>query len=124
MQHTHPMATPDTRPDANITRTAILNQQRSTRRTLFTHDEDVPEGPALSQHIVDRLEEYFQKEPSPSVAVTEFFASNLGVETRDIHVGDGTLGFNFTLRSNSSTALVPSPTPIRITDVQLPASQD
>ena len=77
---------PDARQDENITRVAILNQQRSSRRTTFTREEDIPDGPALAQHIVDRLEEYYQQEQAPSVAVTEFFASNLGIETRDIDV--------------------------------------
>jgi len=77
---------PEHRQDEAISKMAILNLQRSSKRTLYSHDEDLPDGPALSQHIVDRLEEYFQKEPNPTVAVTEFFASNLGIETRDIDV--------------------------------------
>ncbi len=67
-----------------ISRTAILNQQRSAARKVGFHEDNIPHGRDLAQHIVDRLEQYFQTEPNPSVAVTEFFASNLGVETRDI----------------------------------------
>ena len=76
----------DNRHDESITRVAILNQQRSSRRTIFAREEDIPDGPALAQHIVDRLEEYYRQEPNPSVAATEFYASNLGCETRDIDV--------------------------------------
>ncbi len=68
-----------------ITRTMILNQSRSSRRTVFT-SANVPEGPALANHVVKRLEEYFQKEKEPNVAVTEFLASNLGVETEDVRL--------------------------------------
>lgn len=68
----------------SVSRTMIMNQQRVSRRTTFNTTGDLPESPPLAQHIVDRLEAYFQREPNPSVGITEFFASNLGVETRDI----------------------------------------
>ncbi|KJR85863.1 homeobox domain containing protein [Sporothrix schenckii 1099-18] len=64
-------------------RTAIVNQQRIARRTTFDR-AGAADGPKLAQHIVDRLEEYFQQHPNPSVGIAEFFASNLGVEKRDI----------------------------------------
>lgn len=66
-------------------RTVIMNQQRIARRTNFDRP-DAGDGPKLAQHIVDRLEEYFQQHPNPSVGIAEFFASNLGVEKRDIDV--------------------------------------
>jgi len=69
-----------------ISRATILNQSKSSIRTTFAPEHDVPEGPRLSQHVVRRLEQYFQKEPEPSIAVTEVVASNLGVEVSDINV--------------------------------------
>lgn len=70
----------------SLSRTMIMNQQRAARQTTFDATEDLPDSPTLAPHVVDRLEEYFQREPNPSVGITEFFASNLGVETRDIDV--------------------------------------
>lgn len=70
----------------NISKTMIVNQQRATRRMVYSGDDSPPEGRELSMHIQDRLEEYFQNEQNPSVNVTEFFASNLGAEVRDIDV--------------------------------------
>ncbi|KAH8895015.1 hypothetical protein GQ53DRAFT_74197 [Thozetella sp. PMI_491] len=72
-------------PMESIARTMILNQSRSSKRTIITA-EHVPEGPPLADHVVQRLEEYFQKEHEPNVAVTEFLASNFGVETDDIRL--------------------------------------
>lgn len=70
----------------SMARTMVLNQSKSSRKTVFAPDENVPEGLPLSQHVVRRLEGYFQQDPEPSVAWIEILASNLGVETSDIHV--------------------------------------
>jgi hypothetical protein len=69
-----------------IARIAILNQQRNSRRTIFPTDVEggIPDGPPLASHVIARLEDYYAQEPSPTAGVTEFFASNLGVEKRDI----------------------------------------
>ncbi|ORY69854.1 uncharacterized protein BCR38DRAFT_420262 [Pseudomassariella vexata] len=81
-----------TAPASNITRTAssdgisrqmILNQARSFRRTLVSSD-NLPTRPKLAPHVQSRLEDYFQEAPDPTVAVKEFLASNLGIETTDI----------------------------------------
>jgi len=69
-----------------MARTAVLNRSKSSVRTTFPHDEQVPEGQTLSQHVVKRLEGYFQQDPEPTVAWIEVLASNLGVETSDVHV--------------------------------------
>ncbi len=69
---------------ASSSRTMMMNQQRVAKRTNY--EANAPESPKLSQHIVGRLEEYFQAHPNPSVGIAEFFASNLGVEKRDIDV--------------------------------------
>jgi hypothetical protein len=44
------------------------------------------EGPKLAKHVVQRLEEYFQESPYPDSSVTAFFASSLGINTRDVDV--------------------------------------
>ncbi|KAK0645859.1 hypothetical protein B0T16DRAFT_428842 [Cercophora newfieldiana] len=69
-----------------ISRTTILNQSKSSIRTNFAPEHDVPEGPQLAQHVVRRLEKYFQKDPEPNMALTEVIASNLGVEVSDINL--------------------------------------
>ncbi|KAK1756259.1 hypothetical protein QBC47DRAFT_298386 [Echria macrotheca] len=69
-----------------IARTAVLNQSKSSVRSTFARDENVPEGLPLSPHVIKRLEVYFQRDPEPSVAWIEVMASNLGVETSDIHL--------------------------------------
>ncbi|KAK3368188.1 hypothetical protein B0H63DRAFT_404453 [Podospora didyma] len=69
-------------PNEAISRTMILNRSRNNKMYRF---DSVLEGPKLASHVVKRLEEYFHKEPEPNVAVTEFLASNLGVETSDIN---------------------------------------
>lgn len=79
-------AAADARRELGVHRTVILNQSRSAKRTLFSTEGDVPEGPALSSHISSRLEAYFQRDPEPSMAFTEFIASNLGIETSDVDV--------------------------------------
>ncbi|KAI1327887.1 hypothetical protein F5Y16DRAFT_398957 [Xylariaceae sp. FL0255] len=40
--------------------------------------------PALAPHVQKRLDEYFLSNPWPTVAVKEFLASNLGIQTADI----------------------------------------
>ncbi|KAH6624259.1 hypothetical protein B0J18DRAFT_465496 [Chaetomium sp. MPI-SDFR-AT-0129] len=72
-------------PSEGISRTMILNQTRTSKKSLFQPDQDVPRGQQMAPHVVGRLEDYFQKDPEPSVAIIEHLASNLGVETADIH---------------------------------------
>ncbi|KAL2022566.1 hypothetical protein VTK56DRAFT_5173 [Thermocarpiscus australiensis] len=73
-------------PGEGISRAMILNRSRSSKKSVFSPDQDVPEGHPMAPHVVRRLEDYFQKDPDPSIAVIEHLASNLGVETSDIHV--------------------------------------
>ncbi|KAK8088654.1 hypothetical protein PG997_003615 [Apiospora hydei] len=69
-----------------ISRTMILNQARSSRKTYITSADNIPDRPRLAPHIESRLENYFQDDPAPTVAVKEFLASNLGIETTDIDI--------------------------------------
>ncbi|KAK8027580.1 rhodanese-like protein [Apiospora marii] len=69
-----------------ITRTMILNQARSSRKTYITSGDNIPDRPRLAPHVEGRLENYFQEDPAPTVAVKEFLASNLGIETTDIDI--------------------------------------
>ncbi|KAK8138205.1 rhodanese-like protein [Apiospora sp. TS-2023a] len=69
-----------------ITRTMILNQARSSRKTYITSGDNIPDRPRLAPHVESRLENYFQEDPAPTVAVKEFLASNLGIETTDIDI--------------------------------------
>jgi hypothetical protein len=73
-------------PIETISRKMILNTSRSSKRSVFQSHQDIPEGQPMAQHVIRRLEDYFQKDPDPSVGVIEHLASNLGVETADIHV--------------------------------------
>lgn len=75
-----------TAPVEGITRAMIMNKSRTSKKSVFLSDQ-VPEGQPMAPHVVRRLEDYFQKDPEPSIAVVEHLASNLGVETADIHVG-------------------------------------
>ncbi|KAK3313434.1 hypothetical protein B0H66DRAFT_482999 [Apodospora peruviana] len=68
-----------------IPRTMILNQTRSSRKMTFDSGNEVPDTPRLAKHVVNRLEEFFHKETEPDVAITEYLASNLGVESSDVH---------------------------------------
>ena len=70
----------------NIAKNVIMNQHRSAKRPIVPGDASPPRHRALSRHIQLRLEEYFLTEPNPSVGITEFFASNLGAEVKDIDV--------------------------------------
>ncbi|KAK5663928.1 hypothetical protein OQA88_139 [Cercophora sp. LCS_1] len=69
-----------------IARTTILNHSKSSMRSTFPQNDSVPEGLPLSTHVLKRLEGYFQQDPEPSIAWIEVLASNLGVETSDIHL--------------------------------------
>ncbi|KAK9414161.1 hypothetical protein SUNI508_02260 [Seiridium unicorne] len=68
----------------NITHQMIINQSRNSRRTILESRDNVPVRPNLAAHVQTRLEAYFQEHAAPTVAITEFLASNLGVETTDI----------------------------------------
>ncbi|KAG7290960.1 hypothetical protein NEMBOFW57_000966 [Staphylotrichum longicolle] len=72
-------------PKEGISRTIILNRSRSSKKSVFQADQDVPQGHQMAPHVIRRLEDYFQKDSDPSIAVVEHLASNLGVETSDIH---------------------------------------
>lgn len=74
-------------PKEGISRTIILNRSRSSKKSVFQADQEVPQGHQMAPHVIRRLEDYFQKDSDPSIAVVEHLASNLGVETSDIHVG-------------------------------------
>ncbi|KAK4238566.1 hypothetical protein C8A03DRAFT_14968 [Achaetomium macrosporum] len=73
-------------PGEGISRTMILNRARSSKKSVFLSGQDVPQGQQMAPHVIRRLEDYFQKDSDPSIAVVEHLASNLGVETSDIHV--------------------------------------
>jgi hypothetical protein len=73
-------------PAEGISRTMILNRTRTSKKSVFQSDQDVPRGQQMAPHVIRRLEDYFQKDSEPSVAIVEHLASNLGVETSDIHV--------------------------------------
>jgi len=73
-------------PAEGISRTMILNRSRTSKKSVFQTDRDVPRGQQMAPHVIRRLEDYFQQDPEPSIAVVEHFASNLGVATSDIHV--------------------------------------
>ncbi|KAL2283607.1 hypothetical protein FJTKL_09910 [Diaporthe vaccinii] len=72
--------------EGGIIRKPLLNQSRNSKRTIFENDNDVPEGPALAAHVVNRLQDYYQKDPHPSDGTTEYYASHLGIEARDVKV--------------------------------------
>lgn len=74
-------------PNEGISRMMILNRARSSKRSVFLSDQEVPQGHQMAPHVIRRLEDYFLKDSDPSIAVVEHLASNLGVETSDIHVG-------------------------------------
>ncbi|XXH04792.1 hypothetical protein Hte_011214 [Hypoxylon texense] len=65
----------------NIAQHLEMNRPRGQRRTSLASVASQPELPSYAQ---TRLEEYFQNNPTPTVAVKEFLASNLGIETADI----------------------------------------
>lgn len=89
----------------NISNQMILNQARNSKRNVLVHDESAPNRPDLAQHVQTRLEAYFQDNPAPTVAITEFLASNLGVETTDIDVSFKAV-HNFQTSTNTTLAMV------------------
>jgi hypothetical protein len=72
-------------PVEGISRTMILNQSRTSKKSVFQSNQDVPRGQQMAPHVVRRLEDWFLKDPEPNIAVVEHLASNFGVETADIH---------------------------------------
>ncbi|KAI1646395.1 uncharacterized protein F4817DRAFT_340701 [Daldinia loculata] len=66
---------------SNIAQHLAINKPRNMRRTSLA---SVASQPELPQHAQTRLEEYFEGNPLPTIAVREFLASTLGVETADI----------------------------------------
>lgn len=72
--------------DGGIVRQPLMNQSRSSRRTVFNSEEDVPETLPLAAHVVNRLEDYYQKDAHPSDGTTEYYASHLGIEAADVKV--------------------------------------
>ncbi|KAL2164082.1 hypothetical protein VTH06DRAFT_3296 [Thermothelomyces fergusii] len=73
-------------PADGISTRMILNQTPTSKESVFQSDQPAPEGHQMAPHIVRCLEEYFQEDPEPNIAVVEHMASNLGVEPSDIHV--------------------------------------
>ena len=67
---------------ATFSRAMTMSQQKTAKRAHFEGHPN--EGPRLAPHITDRLEQYFREHPNPSIGIAEFFASNLGVEKREI----------------------------------------
>ncbi|KAI0013747.1 hypothetical protein F4779DRAFT_625219 [Xylariaceae sp. FL0662B] len=70
----------------NISQQAVMNQSRNMRWNKMDSTDDPPGQPSLAPHVEARLEEYFQSNAKPTVAVKEFLASNLGIETADIDI--------------------------------------
>lgn len=103
-------------PAEGISRTMILNRTRTSKKSVFQPDEVIPQGHQMAPHVIRRLEEYFQKDPEPNIAVVEHFASNLGVETSDIHVSPHSP--TQCIFVANSTDLVPSPPGARENDDQ------
>jgi hypothetical protein len=79
-------------PTEGISRRMILNQSRTSKKSVFLSGQDVPRGQEMAPHVIRRLEDYFQKDSDPSIAVVEHLASNLGVETSDVHVSSCSSG--------------------------------
>ncbi|TRX90763.1 hypothetical protein FHL15_008342 [Xylaria flabelliformis] len=59
-------------------------QQPEISQSAFEMTYQTPSRPVLPAHAEKRLEEYFVNNPNPTVAVKEFLASSLGIETADI----------------------------------------
>lgn len=78
--------TPSASTSQPIPRTMIPNRTRSSMKMTFDPNQEVAEGPQLARHVVTRLEEFFEKDPNPDVNFTEYLASNLGVESTDVHL--------------------------------------
>ncbi|KAI0434113.1 hypothetical protein F5Y09DRAFT_5587 [Xylaria sp. FL1042] len=59
--------------------------QARTLQLVSKPGDQPPSRPVLPSHVENRLEEYFiNNNPKPTVAVKEFLASSLGIETADI----------------------------------------
>jgi hypothetical protein len=86
-QHTAPASSmPRSASNDAISRQMILNQARTSRTTYLSSAENIPTRPDLAPHVQTRLEEYFHEDSNPNLAIKEFLASNLGIETADIDV--------------------------------------
>lgn len=72
--------------DGGIVRQPLMNQSRSSKRTVFSNEQDIPEALPLAAHVVSRLEDYYQRDPHPSDGTTEYYASHLGIEAADVKV--------------------------------------
>lgn len=83
---TVPISRKETLLEGGIVRQPLINQSRNSRRTVFGDDEAVPESPRLAAHVVNRLEDYFKADPSPSDRAAEYYASHLGIEVTDVKV--------------------------------------
>ncbi|KAI1085782.1 hypothetical protein F5B20DRAFT_17808 [Whalleya microplaca] len=68
----------------NMSQQSSMNQPRHRWNSMNSIDD--PSSPGLAPHVQARLEEYFQSNSKPTVAVKEFLASNLGIETTDIDI--------------------------------------
>lgn len=73
-------------PSNSITGQMIPNKARNSKGNFPGPSSSIQTRPYLAQHVQTRLEAYFQDNPAPTVAITEFLASNMGVETVDIDV--------------------------------------
>ncbi|KAI1752313.1 hypothetical protein F4782DRAFT_501326 [Xylaria castorea] len=60
------------------------SDQAQIPQSAFETSYQTPSRPVLPAHAEKRLEEYFISNPKPTVAVKEFLASSLGIETADI----------------------------------------
>lgn len=76
----------ETAREGAMVRQPLINQSRNSKRTVFSDDFRVPEGPLLAAHVVSRLETYFAADRNPSDGTTEYYASHLGVEATDVKV--------------------------------------
>lgn len=72
--------------EGDIVRQPLINQSRSSKRTIFSSEEGIPERPRLASHIIERLQTYYEKDPHPSDGTTEYYASHLGIEASDVKV--------------------------------------
>ncbi|KAK0673914.1 pah7 homeobox protein encoded by the pah7 protein [Cercophora samala] len=108
--HHHNNNTPD------ITRTMILNRSKSSKRSTFSPDEEIPEGQQMAKHVLLRLEEYFHRDPEPNLAVLEHLASHLGVETNDIKIWFHNRREQHRLDTNLQTLRLPSSDPVSPAD--------
>ncbi|CAN8096523.1 unnamed protein product [Discula destructiva] len=72
--------------DGGIVRQPLLNHSRSSKRTVFSNEHDVPAALPLAAHVATRLEDYYQKDSHPSDGTTEYYASHLGIETADVKI--------------------------------------